>query len=65
LAEDDRDAQILVIRPSVVFGPRNPPNTNVYRLIDAIHRGRFVMIGGGAEIKTTSYIDNLIAASCS
>lgn len=56
------DAHVLVIRPSVVYGPDNPPNTNIYRLIDAIHRNRFIMIGRGQVVKTTSYIDNLLDA---
>ncbi len=55
-------ARVVVIRPSVVFGPGNPWNTNIFRLIDAIHRHRFVMIGRGREVKTTSYIDNLVDA---
>lgn len=55
-------ARVLVIRPSVVFGPGNPDNTNIHRLMDAIHRGRFVMIGRGREVKTTSFIDNLLDA---
>jgi nucleoside-diphosphate-sugar epimerase len=61
-AAKTRDARIVVIRPSVVFGPGNPDNTNIYRLIDAIDRNRFVMIGRGGEVKTTSYIDNLLDA---
>jgi nucleoside-diphosphate-sugar epimerase len=56
------DASVLIIRPSVVFGPENPWNTNIFRLIDAIYRNRFVMIGNGHEVKTTSYIDNLLDA---
>jgi GlcNAc-P-P-Und epimerase len=55
-------AHVVTIRPSVVFGPKNPWNTNIYRLIDAIHRRRFVMVGRGGEVKTTSYIDNLLDA---
>lgn len=54
--------QVVTIRPSAVFGPGDPGNTNVYRLIDMIFRNRFVMIGRGSEIKTTSYIDNLVDA---
>jgi len=57
-----RGAQIINIRPSVVYGPENPWNTNVYRLTDAIWRNRFLMIGRGREVKTTSYIDNLLDA---
>ena len=63
LAISDPECVILIIRPSVVFGPENPRNTNIFRLIDAIYRRRFVMIGDGAVQKTTSYIDNLVAAT--
>jgi nucleoside-diphosphate-sugar epimerase len=56
------DARVVIIRPSVVFGPSNPRNTNVFRLIDAIYRKRFIMIGHGRDVKTTSYIDNLLDA---
>ena len=63
LAEKEPSARITILRPSVVFGPDNPPNTNVFRLVDAIHRNRFVMIGKGDAIKTTSYIENLVGAT--
>jgi len=63
LAEKEPSARIIILRPSVVFGPDNPPNTNVYRLVNAIHRNRFVMIGKGDAIKTTSYIENLVGAT--
>jgi nucleoside-diphosphate-sugar epimerase len=56
-------ARIAIVRPSVVFGPGNPPNTNVYRLIDSIHNNRFMMVGKGNVIKTTSYIENVVAAT--
>lgn len=62
-ANREPSAQILIIRPSVVFGPCNPSNTNIYRLIDSIYQNRFVMVGKGDAIKTTSYIENLIAAT--
>lgn len=55
-------ARVVFIRPSVVFGPENPWNTNIFRLIEGICANRFIMIGRGADVKTTSYIDNLIAA---
>jgi nucleoside-diphosphate-sugar epimerase len=63
LAEKEPAAKITIIRPSVVFGPDNPPNTNIYRLIHSIQNNRFVMIGKGDTIKTCSYIDNLIEAT--
>ena len=56
------EARIVNIRPSVVYGPHNPWNTNIFRLIDAIWRRRFVMIGRGGEVKTTSFIENLLDA---
>jgi GlcNAc-P-P-Und epimerase len=59
---ENPDAGILIIRPSAVFGPGNLSDSNIGRLIDAIHRGRFVMIGDGSQVKTTSYIENLLAA---
>lgn len=56
-------AQISVVRPSAVYGPGNPSNTNVFRLIDAIHRRKFIMIGDGENVKTVSYLPNLIEAT--
>lgn len=54
---------VSMLRPSAVFGPRHPPTTNVYRLIEAIRDGRFVMVGDGDTLKTTSYIVNLLEAT--
>lgn len=62
-AERRPDASVTVLRPSAVFGPRNPPSTNVHRLVEAIRAGRFVMVGDGRTPKTTSYIENLVAAT--
>ena len=63
LAEEDPEARVLIIRPSVVYGPENPPSTNIYRLIDAIYNDRFAMVGPGEALKSTSYIENLLAAT--
>lgn len=62
-AEEDPDAHITMIRPSAVYGPRNPPNTNIHRLIEAVHRDRFVMVGDGSALKTTSHLGNLLPAT--
>jgi nucleoside-diphosphate-sugar epimerase len=35
----------------------------VHRLIEAIRENRFLMVGDGQAIKTTSYIENVIAAT--
>jgi len=53
----------VIIRPSVVFGPGHFSYTNVHRLIEAIRGNRFLMVGDGQAIKTTSYIENVIAAT--
>ncbi len=63
LAEENSEARILIIRPSVVYGPGNPPSTNIYRLVDAIYNRRFAMVGPGDAIKSTSYIENLLEAT--
>lgn len=63
LADEDPEARVLIIRPSVVYGPGNPPSTNIYRLIDAIYNRRFAMVGPGNAIKSTSYIENLLEAT--
>jgi len=63
LADDDPEAFVLIIRPSVVYGPCNPPSTNIYRLVDAIYNRRFAMVGPGEAIKSTSYIENLVEAT--
>lgn len=62
-AEEDQ-LSVLTIRPSVVYGPGHPASTNIYRLIEAIRSGKFVMVGPGEAVKTTSYLENLIAATC-
>lgn len=54
---------LRIIRPSAVFSEHQPSNTNLYRLIEAVRRRRFVMIGDGAEIKTTSYLHNVVDAA--
>jgi nucleoside-diphosphate-sugar epimerase len=63
LCSEDPGTRVVVIRPAAVFGPGNPWNTNIFRLIDAIHRRRFIMIGHGREVKTTAYIENLLDAT--
>ncbi len=63
LARQDPAVRVGVLRPSIVYGPGNYPYTNIYRLIEALHTGRFVMIGRGETLKTFSYVENLNAAT--
>lgn len=62
-ASDNSGASVLLLRPSAIYGARQPWRTNVYRLIDTIYKKRFLMIGNGDALKTTSYIENLLAAN--
>jgi nucleoside-diphosphate-sugar epimerase len=57
------EASIGILRPSVVFGPGNPPDTNIFRLVDSIWKRRFIMVGDGQTPKATSYITNVVAAT--
>lgn len=63
VSQRNEELQIVMLRPSAVFGPRHPPSTNVHRLIEAIRNDRFLMVGDGQTRKSTSYIENLIAAT--
>lgn len=55
-----KDRRLLVLRPAVVFGPRN--FANVYRMIDQIARGRFYPVGPGSNVKSMVYVENIVAA---
>lgn len=52
---------VLVVRPTVVYGPWNL--ANMFRLMDTIARGRYVQIGDGGNVKSIIYIENLVAAT--
>lgn len=51
----------LVIRPTVTFGPRN--FANMYSLIRQIHSRKFVQVGPGTNIKSLSYVENIVDAT--
>jgi GlcNAc-P-P-Und epimerase len=55
--EKPGERTVVIIRPTVVFGPGN--RGNVYNLLSQIISGRFVMIGNGRNKKSMSYIDNI------
>lgn len=56
-AESPSDRTLVIIRPTVVFGPGN--RGNVHTLIDQIARGKFLMIGPGTNRKSMAYVSNL------
>jgi len=59
-ADSDPGRRALIVRPAVVFGPRNA--ANMYRLIDQIARRRFLSVGNGANEKSMVYVENIVQA---
>jgi nucleoside-diphosphate-sugar epimerase len=53
--------RVLVMRPAVVFGPRN--FANMYALIRQIYSRLFLPIGDGTNVKSTAYVENLVGAT--
>ncbi|HZW06537.1 MAG TPA: NAD(P)-dependent oxidoreductase [Phycisphaerales bacterium] len=51
----------LVIRPTITFGPRN--FANMYSLIRQIDSGRFARVGKGENVKSLSYVENIVRAT--
>ena len=49
---------LFVLRPTVVFGPRN--RGNVYNLLKQIASGRFMMIGRGQNKKSMAFVKNIV-----
>ena len=58
-ADADPSRKLVMVRPSVVFGPGN--RGNVYNLLKQIAGGRFVMIGAGQNRKSMAFVDNVAA----
>lgn len=51
----------LVIRPTVTFGPSN--FANMYSLIRQIDSGKYFRFGEGTNIKSLSYVENIVDAT--
>lgn len=51
----------VIIRPTVVFGPRN--FANMYALIRQIDSGFFFQVGSGRNVKSLAYVENLVEAA--
>jgi nucleoside-diphosphate-sugar epimerase len=58
-AEAPETRSLVIIRPTVVFGPGN--RGNVYRLLKQISSGLFAMIGDGRNVKSMAYVENVAA----
>jgi nucleoside-diphosphate-sugar epimerase len=58
---------VVIVRPTVIYGPSNPENTgfyratdnNIFRMIDAVQRNRFVIPGDRSVIKSVCYVENI------
>jgi Nucleoside-diphosphate-sugar epimerases len=59
--EKQTQMHVTILRLPVVYGPRD--RGNVRRLIDAVARGRFVIPGSGANIKTMVAVENVAHAA--
>lgn len=54
--EDLKNRTLIILRPTVVFGPEN--KGNVYNLLKQISSGKFFMIGKGNNKKSMAYVEN-------
>ena len=56
--DNDRNGKsLIIIRPTVTFGPGN--KGNVYNLLKQIASGKFVMVGRGRNKKSMAYVENV------
>ena len=56
-----KQRRCLTIRPTVTFGPNN--FANMYSLIRQIHSGRYAQFGKATNIKSLSYVENIVDAT--
>ncbi len=55
--KDPENRTLIIIRPTVVFGPGN--TGNVYNLLKQIAVGTFIRIGNGENKKSMSFVENV------
>ena len=56
--EASSSRRLIIVRPSVIFGPKDPGN--VYRMVKALKKGRFVLPDGGRIVKAYGYVYGLV-----
>ena len=56
-AQDPSNRTLVIVRPTVIFGPGN--RGNVYNLLRQIESGRFAMFGDGRNVKSMAYVENV------
>lgn len=60
-AAEDATRQVVIIRPTVVFGANNV--ANMYNLIRQIDSGLYFHLGKAGNIKSIAYVENLVRAT--
>ncbi len=55
---ESSERRLIIVRPSVIYGPKDPGN--VFRMINSLKKGTFVLPNGGRVIKSYGYIYGLI-----
>lgn len=59
--QEDSSRKVLIIRPTVTFGPNNL--ANMYNLIRQIDSGFYFHVGKADNIKSIAYVENLVNAT--
>jgi nucleoside-diphosphate-sugar epimerase len=59
--QEDPTREVVIIRPTVVFGPFS--QANIFNLIRYVCDGKFIWVGKGENIKSVAYVENLVAAT--
>lgn len=49
----------VIVRAPIIYGPSEQSNI-ITKILSAIHRGRFIIVGNGRNVRSLCYIDNLI-----
>lgn len=58
-AKDPSNRTLVIIRPTVIFGPTN--RGNVHNLMEQVTKGHFLMVGNGENRKSMAYVGNVSA----
>ena len=57
---EDSSRSGLVLRPAVIYGPGNL--ANMYSFVEAIHRGRFFLVGSSENVKSLVSLRNVVSS---
>lgn len=58
-AADAQVKRLVIVRPTVIFGPGN--RGNIYNLVAQLASGLFVMVGDGTNKKSIAFVSNVAA----